>query len=115
MIPPQENREAAMVIVKRLREAGITDLWRFTSGSFANAVSLGLFRNETRAEIRRKAVAAKGFDAEVKPRYRQKNAYWLAFAYSGDSPLTDTDWSSIAEIYPGIEQLSVDCEVAGIR
>jgi hypothetical protein len=109
MIPPQANREAAMAVVKRLREAGITDLWRFTSGSFANAISLGLFRNESRAEIRLKAIAAKGFDAEVRPRYRQKNTYWLSFSFTGDSPLSETDWNSIAEIYPGVELNSVAC------
>lgn len=109
MIPPQENRDAASAVVKRLREAGIADLWRFTSGSFANAISLGLFRTESRAEIRLKAIAAKGFDAEVRPRYRQKNAYWLNFSFSGDSPLTETDWNSIVAIYPGVEQRTVEC------
>jgi hypothetical protein len=115
MIPPQQNREAAVAVVKRLREAGVSDLWRFTSGSLAHAISLGLFRNESRAEIRRKAIAAKGFDAEVRPRYRQKNTYWLDFSFTGDSPLSEADWNSITEIYPGLEQHSRDCAVMGGR
>jgi cell division protein FtsN len=112
LIPPQHNREAAVAIVKQLREAGISDLWRFTSGSLAHAISLGLFNQESRAEVRRKDIAAKGFEAEVRPRYRQKNTYWLDFSYTGAAPLSEVDWSSIAEIYPGLVQRRVDC-VAG--
>lgn len=109
MIPPQQNAEAARAIVKKLREAGVSDLWRFTSGSLADGISLGLFRHESRAEIRLKEIAAKGFDAEVRPRYRQQNRYWLDFAFRVDSPLSEADWNRIAEIYPGLEQRSVDC------
>ena len=115
LIPPQENREDAVVIVNRLREAGVSDLWRFTSGSLAHAISLGLFRNESRAEIRRKAIAAKGFDPEVRPRYRQKTRYWLGFAFSGDSPVTDEHWKTIVRTYPGVEQLDVECGEIGVR
>jgi len=110
MIPPLESREAAVAIVKQLRDAGISDLWRFTSGSLANAISLGLFRNESRAEIRRKALEGKGFETEVRPRYRQKNSYWLDFSFSGRSPLSETDWQRIVEIYPGVEQRSLACD-----
>jgi hypothetical protein len=109
MIPPQQNPEAAIAVVKKLREAGVSDLWRFTSGSLADGISLGLFRHESRAEIRLKEIAAKGFDAEVRPRYRQQNRYWLDFSFRVDSPLSEADWNRIAEIYPGLEQRSVDC------
>jgi hypothetical protein len=115
LIPPQENKEAAIEIVKRLHAAGVSDLWRFTSGSLAHAISLGLFRNESRAEIRRKAIVAKGFDPEVRPRYRQKSSYWLGFAFSGDSPISDESWKAIVRTYPGVEQLTVDCAEIGAQ
>ena len=109
MVPPQRTRAQAVAIVKRLQEAGITDLWRFTSGNLARAISLGLFRNEARAEIRRKSIADKGFNVEVRPRYRQKTKYWLSFSFTGESPVTAKIWAEMVEIYPGVEQRSIDC------
>ncbi len=110
LVPPQKNRTVAVRIVERLQEAGITDLWRFTSGSLAHAISLGLFRDEARAEIRRKSIAVKGFDVEVRPRYRQKTSYWLSFSYSGESPLTEDRWKELLTRYPEAEKLTVDCQ-----
>lgn len=110
LVPPQKNRRTAIKIVQRLKEAGVTDLWRFTSGDLAHAISLGLFRNESRAEIRRKSIADKGFEAEVRPRYRQKTLYWLSFSYAGDSPLKEDKWNQLEELYPTIEQRIVDCQ-----
>ncbi len=110
LVPPQKNRSIAVSIVKRLQKAGITDLWRFTSGTLAHAISLGLFRNESRAEIRRKAIADKGFDVEVRPRYRQKTNYWLSYSFSGDSPLSDNKWQELLKRYPGMEQVAIECQ-----
>ncbi len=110
LVPPQKDRRTAVRIVKRLQEAGVTDLWRFTSGDLAHAISLGLFRNESRAEIRRKSIADKGFEVEVRPRYRQKTLYWLSFTYSGDSPLKEDKWNELVDRYPTIEQRVVDCQ-----
>lgn len=109
LVPPQKNRTAAVRIVKRLQDEGIADLWRFTSGKLAHAISLGLFRNKTRAEIRRKSIADKGFEVEVRPRYRQKTHYWLSYSYSGESPLKDNKWEELTGLHPGIEQQEVDC------
>jgi cell division protein FtsN len=110
LVPPQKNRSIAISIVKRLQKAGITDLWRFTSGTLAHAISLGLFRNESRAEIRRKAIADKGFDVEVRPRYRQKTNYWLSYSFSGGSPLSDNKWQELLQRYPGMEQVAIECQ-----
>lgn len=109
LVPPQQTRAEAVGTVKRLQEAGITDLWRFTSGNLARAISLGLFRNEARAEIRRKSIAEKGFNVEVRPRYRQKTNYWLSFSFTGEPPVTEAKWAEMVKIYSGIEQRSIDC------
>lgn len=112
LIPPQKDRATAIDIVNRLRAAGISDLWRFTNGSLANAISLGLFRNISRAEIRRKAIAEKGFDPEVRPRFRQQTSYWLGFSYMGTTPIPVERWREIIDLYPEIEQITVDCTEA---
>ena len=110
LVPPQSSRAQAVQIVERLKQSGITDLWRFTSGRLAHAISLGLFRNEGRAEIRRKSIADKGFEVEVRPRYRQKTSYWLAYSYQGEPPLSDRKWSEILADSPEIERRDIDCQ-----
>jgi hypothetical protein len=109
LIPPQPNKEMAVEVVKQLREAGVSDLWRFTSGTFTNAISLGLFNRESRAERRRQAIAAKGFEPEVRPRLRPKTVYWLEFVSSEDTTLSDATWNQLVEDYPALEQHRVDC------
>ncbi len=110
LVPPRKNRADAVRIVKRLREAGVTDLWRFTSGKLAHAISLGLFRNQSRAELRRESIANKGFEVEVRPRYRQKTTYWLSFTFYGESPFSEDVWQQLIKRTPGIDKRIVDCQ-----
>ena len=110
LVPPQKNRAAAKKIVKRLQEAGVTDYWRFTSGKLRHAISLGLFRNARRAEIRKQSIEEKGFEVEVRPRYRQKTLYWLGYVFTGESPVTVTKWAEMVESYPNLERDVVDCQ-----
>jgi cell division protein FtsN len=109
LVPPQETRAQAVDLVAQLKEAGVTDLWRFTGGALAHAISLGLFKDEARAEVRRKAIEEKGFEAEVRARYRQTTHYWLDISYSGDSPLTDEKWSDLTAGNTELIRIKVDC------
>jgi len=109
LIPPQSNREAAIDIAKRLEEAGVADLWRFTSGNLAHAISLGLFRDLERAQARKDQIGGLGFNTEVRPRYRQQTQYWLNYSFSGDSPITEQKWREFELMFPGIEDGSASC------
>ena len=103
LIPPQSDREAAITIAKDLEKAGVADIWRFTSGRLAHAISLGLFRDEERAQARRDKIAAMGFKPEVQPRYREQTQYWLNYQYSGESPMSDALWQDLQEENPELE------------
>lgn len=109
LIPPQQGRKAAIEIAERLEAAGVSDLWRFTSGNLAHAISLGLFRDEVRAQARRALIAEMGFDAEVRPRYRERTRYWVNYRYTGDTPLSDTRWKLISEQHPEIQRKELPC------
>jgi cell division protein FtsN len=109
LIPPQKDRNAAIREVKKLEAAGVTDLWRFTSGDLAHAISLGLFRDEGRANARRDKIANLGFDAEVRPRYRQQTNYSLKYRYSGVSPLSEARWKELSEQNPELEREEAPC------
>lgn len=110
LIPPQSSRDQAIGIAHRLEEAGVEDLWRFTSGSLAHAISLGLFRDEERAIARRDKIAALGFNPEVKPRYRESTRYWLRYRYTGESPITTEKWQGFKRTFPDIETARADCQ-----
>jgi hypothetical protein len=110
LIPPQKSREKAAELVKLLKLAGITDLWRFTSGELAHAISLGLFRSMDRAVIRRKAVVAKGFAAEVRPRFREKSRHWLDFSFQGEPPLPAEAWAALLREYEDAKQGPRPCD-----
>ncbi|HIP52738.1 MAG TPA: hypothetical protein EYH03_01825 [Chromatiales bacterium] len=79
VIPPLPTKEKAIEEEKKLREAGVEDLWRFTKGSMANAISLGLFSKRPLSEKYADKIRAKGFQAEVRPRKIAKTFFWLDF------------------------------------
>jgi hypothetical protein len=109
LIPPQRDRNGAIAVSKQLEAAGITDLWRFTSGELAHAISLGLFSDEDRARARRDKIAALGFDPQIKPRYREQTRFWLNYRFTGDEPLNKAEWQRLTEEYPGLERTEESC------
>jgi cell division protein FtsN len=109
LIPPQQNRAGAISIAKRLEEAGVSDLWRFTSGELAHAISLGLFRDRERAQARSNKINAMGFDSEVRPRFREKTRYWLNYRYQESASFQDSTWRELQASFPGIERNEGPC------
>jgi cell division protein FtsN len=109
LIPPQATRREAINITNRLERDGVTDLWRFTSGDLVHAISLGLFRNEERAEARKREIAALGYDVIVKRRYRQKSKYWLYFQESTPSADSKKGWKDLLAKFPKLELNEAVC------
>jgi hypothetical protein len=109
LIPPQATRRQAIDILNRLEKDGVSDLWRFTSGNMAHAISLGLFRNEERAQARRREIAALGYEVIVKPRRREKTKYWLYF--QEDSSVADAGkgWKDLLAKFPDLELNETPC------
>lgn len=109
LIPPQATRRDAIDISNRLERDGISDLWRFTSGDLVHAISLGLFRNEERADARKKEITALGYEVTVKPRYRQKTKYWLYFQDSTPASDTKPGWIELFRKFPDLEAQETAC------
>lgn len=70
--PAPETMQEADANVKMLREKGIQDLWLFRKGEDKGLISLGIFKNESRASILRSQLLAKDIQVEVRPRYTIK-------------------------------------------
>ncbi|MCU7893113.1 MAG: hypothetical protein KZQ78_16605 [Candidatus Thiodiazotropha sp. (ex Ustalcina ferruginea)] len=110
LIPPQLSRHKAIEIANRLEKDGIADLWRFTSGELVHAISLGLFRDGERAEARRKEITEMGYEAIIKPRYRQKTNYWLHYQGEPLSAITEKSWDALLADFPNLESKEVACQ-----
>lgn len=77
LIPPRSTRESAERTLQQVRQSGIQDVWLFRSGELENAISLGLYARMENAEKRRDAIANRGFRAEIRPRYSDRERQWV--------------------------------------
>ncbi|MEW8033122.1 MAG: hypothetical protein AB2540_15620 [Candidatus Thiodiazotropha endolucinida] len=109
LIPPQATRREAIEISNRLERDGVSDLWRFTSGELVHAISLGLFRNEERAEARKNEIIDLGYEAIIKPRYRQKTKYWLYFQEGTPTSDNKKGWNDLFAKFPDLETKETAC------
>ncbi len=109
LIPAQGSRQAARAKVKELRDAGIEDVWRFTKGDLANAISLGLFSNRAPAERHQRAVRRKGFATEIQPRVIDETSYWLDFRSADEPALPAGVQTELSQSYAGVSLSSRQC------
>lgn len=80
-LPPLGNRQAALRVVQRLSQQGVTGQGIESN----NAISLGIFKNKDNAARRVKELQAKGYD-EVKTEEHHENEtrYWLNVKIAGN-------------------------------
>jgi hypothetical protein len=110
LIPQQANRRDAVRIAKKLEKAGVSDLWRFTSGDLVHAISLGLFRDKFRAAVRKREIDALGFKSVIQPRYRETTDYWLSYQVNGSPSIGDKEWSGLVNDFPELVNKEVECQ-----
>lgn len=70
--PAPETLQQAEANLKLLRDKGVNDLWLFRKGQDKGMISLGIFKNESRALAMKSQLLAKDIKVEVKPRYTIK-------------------------------------------
>ena len=107
IIPPYKNRTAAVVAVKKLKELGVTDIWRFYKGEFKHGISLGMYSRRRNAEKRRDSIVETGFLPEVLPRYREVVMHWIDYRVEGEESLSVLDIAMLA--YPELKQEKAEC------
>lgn len=79
------DREAALVLSRRLSAAGVRDFYVVTSGENENSISLGVFRDAINADRRVAQVQALGFYPKRLERGEPKVRYFAFTEFSGDS------------------------------
>ena len=76
-LPAYPSRSAAVAAVEKLREEGVKDIYIEPSGALKNTVSLGLFTDMARAEIRAGRVRRLGVRPQIQDRKRDGLVYWV--------------------------------------
>ena len=71
------TREAADRAIVSLKEHGITDAYVIPGSDPPNIVSLGVFKEQERAQRLMDEVRKLGFDAQISDRTRSGSVYWL--------------------------------------
>ena len=79
LIPALPDRQRANAMVKRLKNAGIEDIWLFKKGERKNSISLGLFSKMESAKEQQRSIQAKGFFPQISPLTKRFKRYWLSF------------------------------------
>jgi hypothetical protein len=81
--PAAETKPQAEANLKMLKDKGINDLWPLTKGKDKGLISLGVFKNESRAQALKSQLLAKDIQAEVKPRYTIKSQKYAQIKAGG--------------------------------
>lgn len=63
--------------LQMLKDHGINDLWLFRTGGDKGQISIGVFKNESRALQQKSQMLAKGIKVEVKARYKTKTQRYV--------------------------------------
>ena len=104
-LPAQGTREAALAAARELSAQGLRDYYVVTAGDQENTISLGLFRDRTNAETRRREVQALGFAPELQERTEEIPNYWLELAAA-----PGLDWRARLGGYAGVEARPRPCD-----
>ena len=80
MIPALPDVASAESILKKLRAAGLEDLWLIRNGELENAISLGLYTEKLYARRHARNVRKMGFEPVVVPKKKKARVYWVVFS-----------------------------------
>lgn len=109
VIPPLPDNEAAQQKLQELAAVGITDVWHFKNGDMKNAISLGMFSQESNAQNFQQEMQQRGFDTELRPRYLNKKQYTVQVQIKAPQSEADAAWRRIKQQYPDLHLSNLAC------
>jgi len=103
---PAMRADKARAIVKDLDENGMKD---YFIGK-RNHISLGIFSNKRKAQVRLKRIKTLGYDAVLDQRYRTRTVFWLDIEEKEQPLLSLEFWGEILVKHADIRVQRVSCE-----
>ena len=106
-LPAASSRAAADATVGELRDRGVSDVAVIEKGPLANAVSFGVFRNESNMRRRVAALETLGYSVSTVANTKVEDAYVIEARGRGERAAFDDAW---AAAFPGQPVRHVDCD-----
>lgn len=100
LYPVAVGPDDAKAALQMLRDKGIRDAYRLTTGDHKGHISLGAFRRETRAVLMQKDLQGRGIETVVKPLF--KNTRRKFALITGAGAISD-QLDALAKRYPDIQ------------
>ncbi|WP_083251142.1 SPOR domain-containing protein [Acidihalobacter yilgarnensis] len=94
-LPPYASLAQAQGVARRLKKKGYLDYFIVAGNQNANAISLGLFKEQRGAERRLTRVKGLGFPARIATQYQTVTLYWLDYVQSSNVPLDSNKWRGV--------------------
>lgn len=112
-LPQFDSRSEAAAAVEKLRKVGVKDIYIEPSGELANTVSLGLFSDLERAEIRAGRIRKYDVRPQIQDRHRDGLVYYVDF------PLSAGRRVNMAEIQnktgpEAVKARRIECVASGV-
>jgi hypothetical protein len=107
-IPPFPTRAEAQTVVEKLNAAAVKEFYVVPRGLSANAIALGVFSSQTRAENRRRQIHKLELGVEVVIELQTKTElnYWLE---AGPLDTANPPPIPLFSSYPDLQQLEINC------
>lgn len=107
-LEPFDSYEEAAEAVGQLVDAGVRDYYLMPRGPHANAISVGLFEQESQAQARKEEIEALGLGWPVSMQMQRKDEsrYWLDFEIRPDA---DIEIASLVAGNAEVQHLEVPC------
>lgn len=102
---PAMEREAALEIRQTLDDASDSEYFIGKD----NFISLGAFKEISRAETRIKAVRKLGLEPTLEPRFETSETHWLELDAAGEDPENRERISGILQEFPGVQSQAAAC------
>ena len=109
-IPPLPTREQARALLKEMQREKI-DSFLIAKGELKNGISLGMFREQERAENLHQLRKAQGYHSAIKRVPKLSRQYWLLFDGEQYGPLSKELWLRIQEGNNQLKKRKKYCDV----
>lgn len=106
-LPSQKSRDEAIALGKQLEQKKIRDYYVINSGQQKNGVSLGHFKEKSRALNLLGKVTNAGFEPVMEPVFRAYTIYWLDYRVQADGAIPENvlDLRNL----PDVNRIDRDC------
>ncbi len=108
-VGPHATVKQARDVLKSMKEKGLRDVLIVSGSEPANAISVGVFRNEASAMKRQQEIEQAGYAAKLEERHRSEARYWLDIEVWKPDLDSDSVWQPLMAEVPDAKRDVREC------